>query len=55
MDIRDVIDDNSILEFIKGFYEEDKIIGAISIDPILLLKAGVNKEDLLQEGFQIKI
>lgn len=64
MDIRDIIEDNSILEFIKSFHEQDKIIGAISIAPILLLKAGVlknkrfmagvNQEDLLQEGFSNK-
>ncbi|WP_061997104.1 DJ-1/PfpI family protein [Clostridium sp. ATCC 25772] len=61
MDIREVIEDNCIIEFIKSFSEKDKIIGAISIAPILLLKAGVlknkrfmagvNQEDLLQEGF----
>lgn len=60
-DIREVMEDDNILEFIKSFDEEKKIIGAISIAPILLLKigilknklfmAGVNKEDLLEEGF----
>ncbi|WP_036729620.1 DJ-1/PfpI family protein [Peptoniphilus mikwangii] len=58
-DIRNTIEDESIIEFIKNF--DGKIIGAISIAPILLLKAGmlneksfmagVNKEDLLEEGF----
>ncbi|MGL5087710.1 MAG: DJ-1/PfpI family protein [Clostridium sp.] len=64
MDIRAVIEDNSILEFIKSFYNQEKNIGAISIAPILLLKAGVlknkrfmagvNQDDLLQEGFLYK-
>lgn len=58
-DIRDVIEDEDILSFIRKF--DGKVIGAISIAPILLLKsgllsnkefmAGVNKEDLLEEGF----
>lgn len=62
-DIREVMEDDNILEFIKSFDEEKKIIGAISIAPILLLKigilknklfmAGVNKEDLLEEGFSL--
>ena len=57
------MEDDNILEFIKSFDEEKKIIGAISIAPILLLKigilknklfmAGVNKEDLLEEGFSL--
>lgn len=61
MDIREVIEDEAILDFIKLFYERKNVIGAISIAPILLLKAGIlkdkrfmvgaNREDLLEEGF----
>ena len=58
-DIREAIEDDSILEFIRRF---DGIpIGAISIAPLLLLKAGlldgkpfmagVNPEDLAEEGY----
>ncbi len=60
-DIREAIEDEHVLEFIKAFDRDDVIIGAISIAPILLLKtgmlkgkrfmAGVNKEDLIEEGF----
>lgn len=59
VDIRNIIEDEQIKEFISKF--EYKIIGAISIAPILLLKAGilkdkkfmagVNKEELYDEGF----
>lgn len=59
-DIREAIEDREIIDFIKKF--EHKIIGAISIAPILLLKAnvlngkpfmaGVNREDLYEEGFE---
>lgn len=59
MDIREAIEDNSILEFIKQF--DGMPIGAISIAPLLLLKtglldgksfmAGVNPEDLAEEGY----
>lgn len=58
-DIESSVEDPEILEFIKKF--SNKVIGAISIAPILLLKsgilngkqfmAGVNKEELLEEGF----
>ncbi|EFM25257.1 DJ-1/PfpI family protein [Peptoniphilus duerdenii ATCC BAA-1640] len=58
-DIEAAVEDEEIIEFIKKF--NGKIIGAISIAPILLVKAGmlngkafmagVNKEDLLEEGF----
>lgn len=58
-DIREAIEDEHIIEFIRKF--EDKVIGAISIAPILLVKAGllkgkpfltgVNKEEILEEGF----
>lgn len=63
-DIGEAIEDKSVLTFIKSFDKEDIIIGAISIAPILLLKvgmlngkrfmAGVNKEDLLEEGFSME-
>lgn len=59
MDIREAIEDDSILEFIKQF--DGMPIGAISIAPLLLLKAGllegkpfmagVNPEDLAEEGY----
>ena len=59
MDIRKAIEDDSILEFIKQF--DGMPIGAISIAPLLLLKAGlldgkpfmagVNPEDLAEEGY----
>lgn len=58
-DIRSAIEDEQILGFIKKF--QGKTIGAISIAPVLLVKAGmlagksfmagVNKEDLFEEGF----
>lgn len=61
MDIREAFEDNNIIDFIKTFIDKKVIIGAISIAPILLLKAGVlkgkrfmagvNKEDLFEEGF----
>ena len=59
MDIREVIEDECILSFIRQFAE--KAIGAISIAPLLLLKAGllhgkpfmagVNQDELMEEGF----
>ncbi|MDO5047774.1 MAG: DJ-1/PfpI family protein [Anaerococcus sp.] len=59
VDIEATVKDPEIIEFIKLF--RNKLIGAISIGPILLLKAGilndksfmagVNKEELLEEGF----
>ena len=59
IDIREAIEDNAILDFIKKF--EGMPIGAISIAPLLLLKAGllegkpfmagVNPEDLFEEGY----
>lgn len=62
MDLRETIEDESIINFIKKFNREDQIIGAISSAPLLLLKcgmldqkkylAGVNKEWLLEEGFK---
>lgn len=58
-DIRTTIEDCSIINFIRQF--EGKIIGAMSIAPLLLVKAGmlegkpfmagVNKDELLEEGF----
>lgn len=59
VDIESTAKDTEIIEFVKKF--SDKVIGAISIAPVLLLKAGilngkpfmagVNKEELLEEGF----
>jgi len=59
MDIREAIEDNAILEFIKKF--DGMPIGAISIAPLLLLKAGmleeklfmagINAEELAEEGY----
>ena len=61
-DIREVIEDKEIIDFIKKF--EGLIIGAISIAPVILLKAdllknkrfmaGVNQEELYEEGFTPK-
>ena len=61
-DIREVIEDKEIIDFIKKF--EGLIIGAISIAPVILLKAdllknkrfmaGVNQEELYEEGFAPK-
>lgn len=60
-DIRETISDEDILSFIRCFHDNHKIIGAISIAPILLVKsgimgnrpfmAGINKEELFEEGF----
>ena len=62
MDIRDAIENKEIIQFIQKFH--DKPIGAISIAPILLVKAGllagkpfmagINKEELKEEGFTDK-
>ena len=59
MDIREAIEDDAILDFIKKF--DGMPIGAISIAPLLLLRAGlldgkpfmagVNPEDLAEEGY----
>lgn len=59
VDIESAVKDPEVIEFVKKF--SDKVIGAISIAPVLLLKAGilngkpfmagVNKEELLEEGF----
>lgn len=59
MDIREAIEDEKVIDFIRMF--DGKIIGAISIAPLLLVKAGmlngkpfmagVNKEEVYEEGF----
>ena len=59
IDIREAIEDDTIIDFIKQF--ADMPIGAISIAPLLLVKAGllkekpfmagVNREELAEEGF----
>lgn len=59
MDIREAIESDAILSFIKQF--DGMPTGAISIAPLLLLKAGllegkpfmagINPEDLLEEGY----
>lgn len=59
LDIRDAIEDEKIIDFVQKF--DGKIIGAISIAPLLLVKAGllhgkpfmagVNKEEIFEEGF----
>ena len=61
MDIRETIQDECVIDFIRKFDLPDVKIGAISIAPILLVKAGllkgksfmagVNPEDLYEEGF----
>ncbi len=63
-DIREVIEDEEMLSFIKLFADNQRIIGAISIAPILLLKcgimgelpfmAGIDREELFEEGFTEK-
>lgn len=59
MDIREAIENPKVIEFIRQF--DSKIIGAISIAPIMLVKsgllagkpfmAGVNKDEIMEEGF----
>lgn len=59
MDIREAIEDESVMHFIRQF--DGMPIGAISIAPLLLLKAGmlngksfmagVNPEELAEEGY----
>lgn len=58
-DIREAIEDEAVLAFIRRF--DGMVIGAISIAPLLLFKAGmltgkpfmagVNPEDLFEEGY----
>lgn len=60
MDIREAIEDEAVLDFIRCF--DGKPIGAISIAPLLLLKigmldgkpfmAGVDPEELVDEGYR---
>lgn len=60
-DIREAAEDADILAFIRGFSDAGKLIGAISIAPVLLVKcgamgtrpfmAGINREELAEEGF----
>lgn len=59
MDIREAIENPRVIDFIKQF--KNKIIGAISIAPIMLVRAGilsgksfmagVNKDEIMEEGF----
>lgn len=59
MDIRESIENEKIIDFVKKF--DGKVIGAISIAPLLLVRAGlldgkpfmagINKEELFEEGF----
>lgn len=60
-DIQEAIEDDCVIDFIRKFDIPDVKIGAISIAPVLLVKAGllkgksfmagVNPEDLYEEGF----
>ena len=60
-DIREAVEDEDILSFIKCFDKNDIIIGAISIAPVFLMKLGmlkgkrfmigIDREGLLEEGF----
>ena len=64
MDLRDIINNDQINDFIKQFNFSSHIIASISSSPILLLKAGilggkkfiagVVKEGLLEEGFTME-
>ena len=59
MDIRETIENERIIDFIKKF--KGKTIGAISIAPLLLVRAGllngkpfmagINKKEIFEEGF----
>ena len=59
MDIREAIEDDEVINFIRKF--DGKVIGAISIAPIMLVRAGmlngkpfmagVNKNEIMEEGF----
>ena len=59
MDIREAIEDEKMIEFIQKF--DGMVIGAISIAPIMLVKAGllkgkpfmagINKDEIMEEGF----
>ncbi len=58
-DIRSAVEDDRVIEFIKRF--DGKLIGAVSIAPVMLVKAGllsgrpfmagINREELYEEGF----
>jgi len=60
-DIAEAINNPSVIDFVKAFGERHCIIGAISIAPLLLVKAGslagkrfmagVNKGEAIEEGF----
>lgn len=60
-DIRQAIEDEDTLDFIRRFDDGKRVIGAISIAPVLLVKsgvmgekpfmAGINREELYEEGF----
>ena len=64
MDLRDIINNSEILEFIKQFRLSTHVIASISSSPVLLLKAGmldgkkfiagIYKEGLLEEGFTME-
>lgn len=64
MDLRDIIDDERIHDFIRKFNLSEHVIASISSSPLLLLKAdilgdkkyvaGVDKEGLLEEGFTME-
>ncbi len=63
-DIREVFEDEEMLSFIRLFANNQRISGAISIAPILLLKcgimgelpfmAGIEREEWFEEGFTEK-
>ncbi|MFR3346376.1 MAG: hypothetical protein ACLTS6_21850 [Anaerobutyricum sp.] len=48
MDIREAVEDDEVIDFIRKF--DGKVIGAISIAPIMLVKAGMLKENHLWQG-----
>ncbi len=60
-DIREAVEDEEILSFIRLFRDGQKMIGAISTAPLLLVKsgvmegrpfmAGIDREELYEEGF----
>lgn len=53
LDISEIIKDVKVLNFIKSFHENELIIGAISISPVLLLKSGVLKnKNLWRESIE---
>ncbi len=64
MDLRDVIDDEAVLSFLREFDAPEMKIASISSSPLLLFKAnlihgrkymaGLVKEELLEEGFAME-